>query len=90
MKVATDFRQAHALINEVAATHLVAPGVAKLTFATNPLVGIDIGKQFGTRIVIWLSGTTGHQLLDELEKRDLPLPIVIQEKGRVWIGAEPE
>lgn len=53
--------------------------------------GLDIGKQFGTRIVASIPYHIAMKLLTELEKRDLPLPSVIQiNDTRVLIGADPE
>ena len=53
-------------------------------------IGIDIGKQFGTRMVIRISPMMARHLLTELQKRDLPLPMVLFYEKRILIGAEPE
>jgi hypothetical protein len=52
--------------------------------------GIDIGKQFGTRIVMEIPQFVALKLLAELEQRDLPCPQVIYVNNRVLIGADPE
>lgn len=53
-------------------------------------IGVDIGKQFGTRIIMRIERGVAKKLLMELQRRDLPLPQVIYHSGQILIGAEPE
>lgn len=83
MKIAKDWEEAHNLINDLWAA-------ARGQFF-DPKIGIDIGKQFGTRIIMHIDPSNAHKLLNELEKRDLDLPSVIQmNPTTILIGAEPE
>lgn len=78
MKVASTYKQARDMVLELQAS----PGAAR--------IGVDIGKQFGTRIIMHIAVPVALHLLGELESRDLPLPQVIYMSGRLLIGAEPE
>lgn len=74
MKVVSDYAEAFKLFTD-------HPGV---------VVGVDIGKQFGTRIVMHIGMLMAHKLLHELQNRDLPCPQVIWYNNRILIGADPE
>lgn len=82
MKVAGSYAEAFEFLHEVSG----------LNGLYDP-VGVDIGKQFGTRIVMRMSAQMGRKLLHELQKRDLPLPQVILDEGfpnKVLIGVDPQ
>lgn len=55
-----------------------------------PQIGVDIGKQFGTRVVMHITVEVARKLLSELQKRDLPCPQIIYQNNRILIGADPE
>lgn len=83
MKVASTYEEAFKLIEEY------VPRVS-IIGAARVDIGVDIGKQFGTRIIMRIDRPVAIKLLSELQKRDLPLPQVIYYAGRILIGAEPE
>jgi hypothetical protein len=80
MKVATTYKEVWALFRE-AYRGVIMGG---------PTIGIDIGKQFGLRMVIHLDRPNAVKLLSELEVRDLPCPQVIWTNDRILIGVEPQ
>lgn len=86
MKVCNSYEDAFKLLRDIKppAVDLIGPASKAVP------IGIDIGKQFGTRIIFHMSWDQGWKLLAELQKRDLPFPSVIYHSGRVLIGAEPE
>lgn len=85
MKLITTYKEAYGLLQETQPKF--GPVQKQGQWAQ---IGIDIGKQFGTRIVMHISHDTAFHLLRELEKRDLPCPQVIYAGRKILIGADPE
>ena len=83
MKIAGSYAEALRMIDEY------VPLVSVIG-AQRVNIGVDIGKQFGTRIIMRIDRGTAKKLLIQLQQRDLPLPHVIYFNGQILIGAEPE
>lgn len=75
MRIATTYEDVLSLLRETA--------------ELQPTFGVDIGKQFGTRIIMHITKDTAGKLLHELRMRDLPCPQVIFTGNKILIGAEP-
>jgi hypothetical protein len=82
MKIALTYNEARDLIRQASQD--------RRNHLNQAAVAIDIGKQFGTRILMHLSEEHGIKLLNELEMRDLPLPQVMYFNRRVLIGVDPK
>lgn len=85
MKVATNYPDALALLGQL------MEATERDPIQRNKCIGIDIGRQFGTKIVMHGPLGTGRKLIFELEKRGLPCPqlIFLENPARILIGVEP-
>lgn len=79
MKVADTYNDAFDFIREAEKAKVIPVSI-----------GVDIGKQFGTRIIMRLDPMMARKLLVELQQRDLPLPQVFYYGNQILIGADPE
>lgn len=84
MRVATTYPEAFAFFTEARRRVIPLAGGHPLK------CGVDIGKQFGTRIVFTMELAMGEHLLHELQKRDLPCPQVFATPKLILIGVSPE
>lgn len=91
MRIINSYKEAYGLLQETQ-PHLGDindPKVqARLVNGNATRIGINIGKQFGTNITMWIAFDVAFYLLKELEKRDLPLPLILQHNNRILIGAD--
>lgn len=84
MKVANTYREAYGILQETQPQPF--SDIRTTVFVR---IGIDIGKQFGVRVIMWISHDMAYKLLRELEARDLPLPQFIFTGTAIYIGADP-